>query len=112
MALNKLDKEYIEQEELRSQTRAAIAGKYEVLKIIDCLPGPQYKSFTSFNGMTDPAYNQAMKCNVQNTLRVASYWSRGRWFPATGRTFETLGGMVWSKEPESDIQPKLALELC
>tara|TARA_R110002124_G_scaffold272158_1_gene441197 strand:- start:1665 stop:3188 length:1524 start_codon:yes stop_codon:yes gene_type:complete len=107
MALNKLDKEYIEQEELRSQTRAAIAGKYEVLKIIDCLPGPQYKSFTSFNGMTDPAYNQAMKCNVQNTLRVASYWSRGRWFPATGRTFETLGGMVWSKEPESDIQPKL-----
>ena len=107
MALNTLDKEYIEQEELRSQTRAAIAGKYEVLKIIDCLPGPQYKSFTSFNGMTDPAYNQAMKCNVQNTLRVASYWSRGRWFPATGRTFETLGGMVWSKEPESDIQPKL-----
>ena len=107
MALNKLDQEYIEQEELRSQTRAAIAGKYEVLKIIDCLPGPQYKSFTSFSGMTDPAYNQAMKCNVQNTLRVASYWSRGRWFPATGRTFETLGGMVWSKEPESDIQPKL-----
>ena len=107
MALNKLDQEYIEQEELRSQTRAAIAGKYEVMKIITCLPGPQYKSFTSFDGMKGSAYNQAMRCNEQNTLRVTSYWSRGRWFPATGRTFETLGGMVWSKEPESDIQPKL-----
>ena len=107
MALNTLDKEYREQQELREQTRAAIAGKYEVMKIITCLPGPQYKSFTSFDGMTDQAYNQARRCNEQNTLRVASYWSRGRWFPATGRTYETLGGMVWSKEPESDIQPKL-----
>ena len=107
MALNTLDKEYIEQEELRSQTRAAIAGKYEVLKIITCLPGPQYKSFTSFQGMNEQALAQAQRCNAQNALRVNSYWSRGRWFPATGRTYETLGGMVWSKEPESEIQPKL-----
>ena len=107
MALNKLDKEYTEQKDLREQTRAAIAGKYEVLKIISCLPGPQYKSFTSFNGMSDEAYNQAMRCNAQNTLRVASYWSRGRFFPAAGRTYETLGGMVWSKEPEVEIQPSL-----
>lgn len=107
MALNTLDKEYIEQEELRAQTRAAIAGKYEVLKIITCLPGPQYKTFTSFQGMSEQALAQAQRCNAQNALRVNSYWSRGRWFPATGRTYETLGGMVWSKEPESDIQPKL-----
>ena len=107
MALNTLDKEYIEQEELRAQTRAAIAGKYEVLKIITCLPGPQYKTFTSFQGMNEQALAQAQRCNAQNALRVNSYWSRGRWFPATGRTYETLGGMVWSKEPESDIQPKL-----
>jgi len=107
MALNTLDKEYIEQEELRAQTRAAIAGKYEVLKIITCLPGPQYKTFTTFDGMSEQALAQAQRCNIQNALRVNSYWSRGRWFPATGRTYETLGGMVWSKEPESDIQPKL-----
>ena len=97
----------MEQHELRQQTRAAIAGKYEVLKIRTCLPGPQYKTFPSYSGMTPEAQAQANRCNAQNTLRVASYWSRGRWFPATGRTYETLGGMIWSKEPESDIQPKL-----
>lgn len=107
MALNKQDQEYTEQQELRSQARAAIAGKYEVLKIITCLPGPQYKTFTTFSGMSDQALAQAQRCNTQNTLRVQSYWSRGRWFPATGRTFETLGGMIWSKEPEQEIQPSL-----
>ena len=107
MALNEKDALYMEQHELRQQTRAAIAGKYEVLKIITCLPGPQYKTFPSYSGMTPEAQAQANRCNAQNTLRVASYWSRGRWFPATGRTYETLGGMIWSKEPEPDIQPKL-----
>jgi hypothetical protein len=81
MALNEKDSNYIEQFELREQTRAAIAGKYEVLKIISCLPGPQYKKFTSFGGMSDQALAQAQRCNEQNALRVTSYWSRGRWFP-------------------------------
>ena len=107
MSLHKTDSNYLEQEELRQQTRAAIAGKYEVLKIISCLPGPQYKQFTPYNGMSEAALAQGRRCNEQNSLRVNSYWSRGRWFPATGRTYETLGGMIWSKEPESDIQPKL-----
>lgn len=107
MALNEKDKQYTEQFDLRSQTRAAIAGKYEVLKIITCLPGPQYKSFMPYKGITDEAFNQGQRCNQQNILRVNSYWSRGRWLPAAGRTFESLGGMVWSKDPESDIQPKL-----
>ncbi len=107
MSLHKTDSAYLEQEELRQQTRAAIAGKYEVLKIISCLPGPQYKTFPTFSGMSQEASAQAQRCNQQNSLRVASYWSRGRWFPATGRTYETLGGMIWSKEPEQDIQPKL-----
>ncbi|MCJ8293775.1 MAG: DUF4055 domain-containing protein [Colwellia sp.] len=107
MSLHKTDSNYLEQEELRQQTRAAIAGKYEVLKIISCLPEPQYKQFTPYSGMSDAALAQGQRCNQQNALRVTSYWSRGRWFPATGRTYETLGGMVWSKEPESEIQPKL-----
>ena len=107
MSLHKTDSSYLEQEELRQQTRAAIAGKYEVLKIISCLPGPQYKTFPTFSGMSKEASAQAQRCNQQNSLRVNSYWSRGRWFPATGRTYETLGGMIWSKEPESEIQPKL-----
>ncbi len=107
MALNEKDSNYIEQFELREQTRAAIAGKYEVLKIITCLPGPQYKTFPSYSGMTPEAQAQANRCNQQNSLRISSYWSRGRWFPATGRTYETLGGMIWSKEPEQEIQAKL-----
>lgn len=107
MSLHKPDSNYLEQEELRQQTRAAIAGKYEVLKIISCLPGPQYKQFTPYSGMSEQALAQGQRCNQQNSLRVKSYWSRGRWFPATGRTYETLGGMIWSKEPESEIQPKL-----
>ena len=107
MSLHKTDSNYLEQEELRQQTRAAIAGKYEVLKIISCLPGPQYKQFTPYSGMSEQALAQGQRCNQQNALRVNSYWSRGRWFPATGRTYETLGGMIWSKEPESEIQPKL-----
>jgi hypothetical protein len=107
MALNTLDQEYIEQEEIRSETRAAIAGKHGVLKIITCLPGPQYKTFNTFPGMSEFAERQAIRCNEQNILRISSYWSRGRWFPATGRTHETLGGMIWSKEPESEIRPKL-----
>lgn len=107
MSLHKTDSAYLEQEELRQQTRAAIAGKYEVLKIISCLPGPQYKQFTPYSGMSEAALAQGNRCNQQNALRVTSYWSRGRWFPATGRTYETLGGMIWSKEPESGIQPKL-----
>ena len=107
MALNEKDALYMEQFELRQQTRAAIAGKYEVLKIITCLPGPQYKTFPSYSGMTKEAQAQANRCNEQNALRVRSYWSRGRWFPATGRTYETLGGMIWSKEPESEVQSKL-----
>ena len=107
MALNTLDKEYREQQELREQTRAAIAGYNEVLKIRKCLPQPQYKVFNSFEGMSEAAQAQAKRCNYQNALRLDSYWNRGDWFPATGRTFETLFGMVWSKEPESDIQPKL-----
>jgi hypothetical protein len=107
MALNDKDSEYLEQFELRQQTRAAIAGYNEVLKIRSCLPSPQYKVFASFEGMSDAARVQANRCNSQNRLRIDSYWNRGDWFPATGRTFETLFGMVWSKEPEYEIQPSL-----
>ena len=107
MTLSNTDTKYQEQYELRQQVRAAVDGKYEVLKIVSCLPNPQYKTFTNYSGMSQEAINSANKCNQQNALRVKSYWSRGRWFPATGRTHETLSGMIWSKEPEQDIQPKL-----
>ncbi len=79
--------------------------KYKVLQIITCLPGPQYKQYPIFG--TDAQIQQAHACNAANALRVTSYWSRGRFFNATGRTHESLGGMVWSKEPEVELAPKL-----
>tara|TARA_R110001583_G_scaffold109400_1_gene258103 strand:+ start:10584 stop:12107 length:1524 start_codon:yes stop_codon:yes gene_type:complete len=108
MSLNAKDSKYLEQLTLWREVRAAIAGKPEVLKIISCLPGPQYKTFTAHSGMSPEQYKQAQRCNENNRLRVQSYWSRGRFFPATGRTFQTLSGMLWSKEPEVDINNRLS----
>ena len=99
------DTNYQEQFNLWQEVRAAIAGKYKVLQIITCLPGPQYKQYPVFG--TDAQIAQANACNQANALRVTSYWSRGRFFNATGRTHESLGGMVWSKEPEVELAPKL-----
>ena len=99
------DSNYQEQFNLWQEVRAAIAGKYKVLQIITCLPGPQYKQYPIFG--TDAQIQQAHACNAANALRVTSYWSRGRFFNATGRTHESLGGMVWSKEPEVELAPKL-----
>ena len=99
------DTNYQEQFNLWQEVRAAIAGKYKVLQIITCLPGPQYKQYPVFG--TDAQIQQANACNQANALRVTSYWSRGRFFNATGRTHESLGGMVWSKEPEVELAPKL-----
>lgn len=96
---------YQEQFNLWQEVRAAITGKYKVLQIITCLPGPQYKQYPVFG--TDAQRQQANACNAANALRVQSYWSRGRFFNATGRTHESLGGMVWSKEPEVELAPKL-----
>ena len=99
------DSNYQEQFNLWQEVRAAIAGKYKVLQIITCLPGPQYKQYPIFG--TEAQIQQAHACNAANALRVTSYWSRGRFFNATGRTHESLGGMVWSKEPEVELAPKL-----
>jgi len=99
------DSNYQEQFSLWQEVRAAIAGKYKVLQIITCLPGPQYKHYPVFGN--DAQIQQANACNQANALRVQSYWSRGRFFNATGRTHESLGGMVWSKEPEVELAPKL-----
>mgnify|MGYP003637588739 FL=1 len=106
MALNTLDKEYKEQFDLREQVRAAIDGKFSIIKIVTCLPAPQYKDFSDVVGNAE-ARNQALKCVQRNASRIKAYWARGRWFPATGRTFETLKGMVGSKDSTPDIKPKL-----
>lgn len=99
------DTNYQEQFDLWQEVRAAIAGKYKVLQIITCLPGPQYKQYPLIGN--DAQRQQAITCNTANALRVEAYWSRGRFFNATGRTHESLGGMVWSKEPEVELATNL-----
>lgn len=101
------DSEYQEQYNLWQEVRAAIAGKYKVVQLVTCLPKPQYKQYHSYSGMTPKQLQQAQACNQANALRIQSYWSRGRFFNATGRTHEALGGMVWSNEPEVELAPKL-----
>ena len=101
------DSEYQEQCELWREVRSAIAGKYKVVQQVSCLPGPQYKQYPIYSGMTKEQQQQANACNQANALRIQSYWSRGRFFNATGRTHESLGGMIWSKEPEVDLAPRL-----
>jgi hypothetical protein len=107
MALQDKDKEYDKKLSQWQQTRAAIGGKPEVMEIVSSLPNPQYKQFTFYDGMSEAAKRQALIRSNQNNSRVKAYWSRGRFFPATARTFESLGGMVWSKDPKSELQPQL-----
>lgn len=101
------DTKYSQQFNLWQEVRAAIAGKYAVIDIVTCLPGPQYKIYPTYSGMNGDQRIQANQCNANNTLRINAYWSRGRFFNATGRTHESLGGMIWSKDPEVELASKL-----
>lgn len=89
------------------QVRAAIKGKYAVNEIVDCLPGPQYKTTPYYSGMSKEQQQAQQRCEAQNNLRTESYWSRGRFFNATGRTQESLDGMIWSKQPEVELPSQL-----
>jgi len=106
--LDTKDDKYLEQFDLWEQVRAAIAGKYAVVNIVSCLPSPQYKVYPVYSGMTSEQQQQANACNQANALRVQSYWARGRFFNATGRTAESLDGMIWSQNPEVELSPRLA----
>lgn len=103
---NKCD-QYLVHYELWRQVRAAIKGKYAVNKIIDLLPGPQYSCTPYYQGMTEEQINASRRVEAQNNLRIQAYWSRGRFFNATGRTQESLDGMIWAKEPEKEIPSQL-----
>ena len=98
--------EYEEQRLKRQEVRACMGGKMDVLKIVDCLPSPQYQNY-NLSGLTGNALYQAQACNKVNDEREKAYWARGRFFNATARTFESFGGMVWSNEPEVNIDPSI-----
>ena len=98
--------DYIQQQEKRQEVKACLGGKSEVLKIKTCLPNPQYQTYSTYE-LKGYALKQAEACNYINLQRSNAYWSRGRFFAATARTFESLGGMVWSQEPEYNLDPKI-----
>ncbi len=100
------DKRYEEERQKRKEVRACIGGKADVIALVDCLPKPQYQLY-NLNGLKGHALEQARACNEINFQRADAYWSRGRFFNATARTFESLGGMIWSKEPESELDPTI-----
>ena len=104
--LKSKDAQFDEQFQLWSEVRATIKGKYEVLKLITCLPQPQYKTY-NLAGLSKAQLTQANACNQATTLRIASYWSRGDYTNFTGRTHESLGGMIYSNEPDVKLAPKL-----
>jgi hypothetical protein len=94
---------YVEQTYLWKQVRACIEGKYEVDKLIDCLPQPFYSSGIITPYMNDAQREFALHCQQINLKKAAAYWNRARFFNATGRTYVSLGGMVWSQDPEVDL---------
>ena len=98
--------EYWHYHQMRKEVRACIGGKMEVMKIVSCLPPPQYQMYNTYN-LRDEALRQAIACNEINLERARQYWAGGRLFPATAVTYDSLHGMVWSQEPEVDIDPQL-----
>ena len=89
---------YLEQRPLWLQTRAAIRGKNEVLKLVNedgCLCAPMYRQATTSNGF------------ATLNARQREYWSRGRFFNATGRTSDALDGMIWAEDPVVELPNKL-----
>jgi hypothetical protein len=106
--LSEPDSNYCEQSHLWKQVRACIAGKYEVDKLKTCLPQPYDTGLYIYSGMTDEQINHAKRCQQININKSAAYWNRARFFNATGRTFESLGGMIWSQEPEVELDASVA----
>lgn len=101
--LGEADSCYIEQNYLWEQVRACIAGKYEVDKLTSCLPQPFYSSGIITPYMSDAQREFALHCQQINIKKAAAYWNRARFFNATGRTYESLGGMIWSQDPEVEL---------
>lgn len=106
MKLNEKPEDYSKQSELWRQIRAVLKGKYAVNEIVDCLPGPQYSTGV-YRGATPEQLERYQRQEALNNERTKAYWSRGRFFNATGRTHESLDGMIWSNQPESEIPNRL-----
>ncbi len=91
----KLDKGYTDNLPLWAQVRAAIRGKQGAIKLLDGNCG--------YYGLVPPAYRETVENYKIVDKRRRSYFARGRFFNATGRTHDAYVGMVGAKPVETEV---------
>jgi hypothetical protein len=91
----KLDKGYTDNLPLWAQVRAAIRGKQGAIKLLDGTCG--------YYGLVSPAYRVTNDNYAVVDKRRKSYFARGRFFNATGRTHDAYVGMVGAKPVETEV---------
>jgi hypothetical protein len=94
----KLDKGYEVNRPLWAQVRAAIRGKQGAITLLDGSHG--------YYGIVAPAYRVTKDNCQQVDRRRLSYFARGRFFNATGRTHDAYVGMVGAKPVNTDDSPE------
>lgn len=95
----KLDKGYEVNRPLWAQVRAAIRGKQGAITLLDSSHG--------YYGIVAPAYRVTKDNCQQVDRRRMSYFARGRFFNATGRTHDAYVGMVGAKPVNTDDSPEV-----
>ena len=95
----KLDKGYTDNLPLWAQVRAAIRGKQGAIKLLDGSDG--------YYGLVPPAYRVTNDNYDTVDKRRRSYFARGRFFNATGRTHDAYVGMIGAKPVEVEAPDAL-----
>lgn len=93
-----LDKGYTANRPLWEQVRAAIRGKQGAITLLDSSHG--------YYGIVAPSYRVTPDNLRQVEQRRLSYFARGRFFNATGRTHDAYVGMIGAKPVDTDDSPE------
>jgi len=96
----KIDLGYSENLPLWEQVRAAIRGKQGAVALIDGV------GVGSYFGLVSPSYRVTNENRATVDRRRQSYFARGRFFNATGRTHDAYIGMIGAKPVDYDEVPE------
>lgn len=94
----KTDKGYTDNLPLWAQVRAAIRGKQGAIKLLDGTQG--------YYGLVAPSYRMTADNHDVVNKRRMSYFARGRFFNATGRTHDAYVGMIGAKPVDYETIPE------
>ena len=94
----KTDKGYTDNLPLWAQVRAAIRGKQGAIKLLDGTQG--------YYGLVAPSYRMTADNHDVVNKRRMSYFARGRFFNATGRTHDAYVGMIGAKPVDYEVLPE------